>query len=881
MHYCRDITKGVELRDVAFRIPRAFTFWEIDMSKQTESPVATIRLKTIAAALITAGLTSLPLTVAARADTVGLGNLSGSSTGHSTASVLNGAGQVAGNSNYYVGGIPQGQRAFLWSNGTMTNLGTLSTDASGNGASYAQTLNNAGQVAGSYEYYVGGTFLGQRAFLWSNGTMTNLGDLGTIASGWGSSIATALNSAGQVAGVSNYVVGGTDQGGRAFLWSNGIMTNLGSLGTEASGYGYSTATALNSAGQVAGVSGYFVGGTSQGQRAFLWSNGTMNNLGSLGTDASGGGSSTATALNNAGQVAGNSYYYVGGMYQGQHAFLWSNGTMTDLGTLGTNAGGVGTSFAHALNNVGQVAGESEYFVGGTDQGYRAFLWSNGTMTNLGSFGGNSSASALNDTGQVVGYSNTSSGAQHAFLYNAGTMHDLNTFAPTGWAFKNAIAINAFGQVAGNGTHNGYGEAFLFTPHPDWQGGNGYWDDTGRWNYSGMGAFGFAPGAPHDVLINPTGSATVFGSNNATVRSLTITGNANQVVTLNLNSGSTTTTNGATLDANGIIAGSGRLSGGLTTAQGSRIQVNGGESQQYAGGSLVTNGEVRMLGTAANPASLESAGSATNNVSGRYNLQNANLSVNGGLANYGQINASYGNSTIGGAVTNYNGGKIILSGNSNTTFYDAVDVKSGGELRVSAGSTATFFSQVSQRTGALFTGTGSKFFEGGLSIGGSPGLGTDAGSVSFGAGNLYLEEIGGVTACTAACETNDAFRDSSFDKYVVAGNLTFGGTLKLVSWNSYTAKAGDRFDIFDWGSTSGQFDSIDSSGLLLAAGTRLDTSRLYVDGSFSVAAVPEPETYAMFLAGLGMLGAVVRRRRVGVLGRGFGSFGDQVVAHLIA
>jgi len=34
-----------------------------------------------------------------------------------------------------------------------------------------------------------------------------------------------------------------------------------------------------------------------------------------------------------------------------------------------------------------------------------------------------------------------------------------------------------------------------------------------------------------------------------------------------------------------------------------------------------------------------------------------------------------------------------------------------------------------------------------------------------------------------------------------------------------------------------------------------------DGFLSVTAVPEPETYAMFLAGLGIIGAVVRRRRI--------------------
>jgi hypothetical protein len=39
-----------------------------------------------------------------------------------------------------------------------------------------------------------------------------------------------------------------------------------------------------------------------------------------------------------------------------------------------------------------------------------------------------------------------------------------------------------------------------------------------------------------------------------------------------------------------------------------------------------------------------------------------------------------------------------------------------------------------------------------------------------------------------------------------------------------------------------------------------SDRQYMTVNFDVAAVPEPETYAMLLAGLGMLGAVARRKK---------------------
>jgi hypothetical protein len=130
-----------------------------------------------------------------------------------------------------------------------------------------------------------------------------------------------------------------------------------------------------------------------------------------------------------------------------------------------------------------------------------------------------------------------------------------------------------------------------------------------------------------------------------------------------------------------------------------------------------------------------------------------------------------------------------------------------------------------------TGPGTLYFEGGLALGQSPGAASMAGSTVFGEVNVYEADLGS---------------GNSFDRYAVGGALKLGGTLKLASFEGFVGTAGERFDLFDWGTLEGSFAAIDASGLQLAPGTVLDTSRLYVDGSIAVQAVPEPATVVLWL-----------------------------------
>ena len=106
--------------------------------------------------------------------------------------------------------------------------------------------------------------------------------------------------------------------------------------------------------------------------------------------------------------------------------------------------GDGTSFGHAINNAGQVVGDSVYS-SYTDQPplfpTRATLWNGTTATDL-SEGKESFAYAINDVGQVAGVQGS-----HATLWNGTTATDLGTLS--GGKSSLARAINHSGQVAGH------------------------------------------------------------------------------------------------------------------------------------------------------------------------------------------------------------------------------------------------------------------------------------------------------------------------------------------------------------------------------------------------------------------------------------------------
>ena len=89
------------------------------------------------------------------------------------------------------------------------------------------------------------------------------------------------------------------------------------------------------------------------------------------------------------------------------------------------------SQAVAINNNGEVIGVSY----SSALYSHAFLYSNGTMHDLGTLGGlTANADGINDTGQIVGGSVTSTGAEVGTLYSNGTMRNFSSLMPgSGWS----------------------------------------------------------------------------------------------------------------------------------------------------------------------------------------------------------------------------------------------------------------------------------------------------------------------------------------------------------------------------------------------------------------------------------------------------------------
>jgi probable HAF family extracellular repeat protein len=167
----------------------------------------------------------------------------------------------------------------------MLDLGTL-------GGTFGSPfdLNNEGEVVGASNLRGDVT---AHPFLW-RGVNSQMQDLGTLGGSFG--IAEGINDAGEVVGIATNT---NDQALLAFRWKDGAMINLGTV----KGYDCSGASHINSKGQIVGGSFSCAIGPDGPSHAFLWQNGVMTDLNFFVPAGSGLTLSDAGFINDQGEIA--------------------------------------------------------------------------------------------------------------------------------------------------------------------------------------------------------------------------------------------------------------------------------------------------------------------------------------------------------------------------------------------------------------------------------------------------------------------------------------------------------------------------------------------------------------------------------------------------
>jgi len=284
----------------------------------------------------------------------------------------------------------------------------------------------------------------------------------------GTSRGMSINNRGSVAGWSNL----PDGHRRAALWEDGSILSLGTLGGPSSTVPW---PGQNNTGMIVGIShtalvdpldeewsceagGFLPETTNLICRGFVWENGVMRELPTLG-----GNHGFATGVNNRGQVVGWAETPVhdptctGAQVLQFRAVMWEpkKGTTRELPPFP----GDSTSAATAINESGRVVGIS----GDCDQAVGRFsarhavLWDHGTVTEIPNLGGTTwhTPMDINERGDVVGFSNPDEPGDaegefisRAFLWTKGSAEAVDLGTLPGDVFSEAFAINARGQVVG-------------------------------------------------------------------------------------------------------------------------------------------------------------------------------------------------------------------------------------------------------------------------------------------------------------------------------------------------------------------------------------------------------------------------------------------------
>ena len=336
-------------------------------------------------------------------------------------SAMNESGQVAGTGPVTPGGPPH---ALLYSRGVVTDLGTLP----GATSTVVTGINRKGQVvgyAGEETEPFSGEFTSVHGFIYTNGSLQ---DLGTLVGG-NYVFTKAINDDGTVIG---QALTADDTCAQAYFYRNGVMSPIGTCATTQGAF------FINKRGNIVGITPRNSNGRQQG---FFSKDGTsvvtINCLDNL--PCSGRSYTEPADLNDKGQVTGFARDSAGV----EHPYLYQNGVMKDLGSLGGNGG-----WGSAINASGEVTGYSL-----TAKSQHAFIYKDGKMLDLDPRGKAdfSIGFDISDKGDVIGFAgNFTTGEFYDFLYTEGRMWKLKDLISRRSPLKGIVEIYGARLITANG-----------------------------------------------------------------------------------------------------------------------------------------------------------------------------------------------------------------------------------------------------------------------------------------------------------------------------------------------------------------------------------------------------------------------------------------------
>ncbi|HKS23076.1 MAG TPA: hypothetical protein VJZ76_09790 [Thermoanaerobaculia bacterium] len=721
--------------------------------------------------------------------------------------------------------------------GTLANAGTLNAAAN---LILGVAVNNSGQIATSNALtlsgggtHSGGTFTatapGSISFSAGTHAMSgggSVGGTGTIAfSGATATVGVPVNAgtlsvtAGTAAldaaaTADAFAMTGGTLGGSGTLtlpnggtWAGGTMSGSGTTANPAT-LSVTAPVTLNSrtlqnsgtltvSGNVAG-SGTIDNTGTLTATASVTIGATLNNNGQVGTSSTltltGGGTHTGTFT----ATAPGNLAFAGGTHAMTGGTLGGTGTLTFSGATATvgvpvNAGTLSVTAGTATLNAAASAD--------------AFTMNGGTL-------GGSATLTLPNGGTWAGGTMSGSGT----TLNQSTLSVTAPVALTGRTLQNAGTLNVNADIAGNGTINNAGtlntssnssiaptvnsSGTLYANGPstviDFSGGtpsiSGSLAGTGKFRFSGAAAT--VTGAWSGQRIEVAGGSVAFNSD-GTFPDLTLSGG-----TLT-GSGNVTVTGPATWSG-GTIAGS----GALTFDANANVTMPGDVGAATLSRALSNKGTITFA--AASNGLLIDGVAITND--GTFDIQSTQpITVSPNtppFANSGTLKKSAGINLMQFAAPLANSGTVRIE--TGAIQFSDTYVQSTGSTTVLGGAslqTATL-SLNGGTLGGNGTISGTVNSQASVAPGASPGTLTIDGNYVQGPSGSLAIQLAGTSPGT------------QYDRLIVSGSVTLGGTLNVTAIDGFTPIAGNIFQILTFGSRTSNSTFATMNGLT-GAGTVLN------------------------------------------------------------